>query len=227
MWNEFHELYDVNLLKTLIISKIEDNNYRYHRYYNGTLLNMLTGVYDYVKNGKYSQDCVDLCDDAACCTLNINIGIFQNVGGFAQCINYKAERPTNRDIFLWYYQDHYESIMFTDSFSQNQSKYLKRKYSQTAPDDLGSEESDHLGHNNNCPKYNSSSTPTLRDSNVNKTQIIQSPKKPESSTIINNYQASQTIKLQPLNSTTCDKQGKHDHVTIDEVPQFLNKWLPS
>ena len=81
MWNEFHEFYDVELLKTLMISEIEDNNDRYRRHYNGTLFELLKGVYDYVKDGKYSQDCVDLCVDAACHILNINIGIFQNVGG--------------------------------------------------------------------------------------------------------------------------------------------------
>ena len=61
VWNEFHEFYDVELLKTLMISEIEDNNDRYRRHYNGTLFELLKGVYDYVKDGKYSQDCVDLC----------------------------------------------------------------------------------------------------------------------------------------------------------------------
>ena len=82
-----------------MISEIEDNNDRYRRHYNGTLFELLKGVYDYVKDGKYSQDCVDLCVDAACRILNINIGIFQNVGGLAQCINYKAERPTETFFF--------------------------------------------------------------------------------------------------------------------------------
>ena len=123
MWNEFHEFYDVELLKMLMISEIEDNNDRYRRHYNGTLFELLKGVYDYVKDGKYSQDCVDLCVDAACHILNINIGIFQNVGGLAQCINYKAERPTNRDIFLLYNNDHYESIMFSGKVNVKADKF--------------------------------------------------------------------------------------------------------
>ena len=125
MWNEFHEFYDVELLKTLVISEIEDNNDRYRRHYNGTLFDLLKGVYDYVKYGKYSQDCVDLCVDAACRILNINIGIFQSVGGLAQCINYKAERPTNRDIFLLYNNDHYESIMFSGNVNVKADKFKK------------------------------------------------------------------------------------------------------
>ena len=151
MWNEFHELYSVEILKTLIIAEIEDNNDRYQRCFDGTLFELLTSVHNYLNKGNYAQDCVDLCVDAAAWILNrsINIGIFQNVGGSAQCINYFSERPTNRDIFLCYDKQHYESIIFLDTVNIMADKYKKKQGSKPKVEDLGLEEEE-IG-NENAP----------------------------------------------------------------------------
>ena len=58
MWNEFHELYSVEILKTLIIAEIEDNNDHYRRCFDGTLFELLTSVHNYLNKGNYAQDCV-------------------------------------------------------------------------------------------------------------------------------------------------------------------------
>ena len=142
MWNEFQEFYNVKLLKSLIFAEIQENNDRYRRSFAGSLFELLTGVNDYMQNGNYAQDCVDLCIDAACRALGINIGIFQNVGGAAQCINYSSERPTNRDIYLCFNNQHYESIMYKDVININADKYKKNKKncSQPTVEDLGENE---------------------------------------------------------------------------------------
>ena len=150
MWNEFHELYSVEILKTLIIAEIEDNNDRYWRCFDGTLFELLTGVHNYLNKGNYAQDCVDLCVDAAAQILNINIGIFQNVGGSAQCIDYFSERPTNRDIFLCYDKQHYESIIFLNTVNIMADKYKKKQGSKPKVEDLGLEEGEEIG-NENAP----------------------------------------------------------------------------
>ena len=150
MWNEFHELYSIEILKTLIFAEIEDNNDCYRRCFDGTLFELLTSVHNYLNKGNYAQDCVDLCVDAAAQILNINIGIFQNVRGSAQCINYFSERPTNRDIFLCYDKQHYESIIFLDTVNIMADKYKKKQGSKPKVEDLGPEEGEEIG-NENAP----------------------------------------------------------------------------
>ena len=133
MWNEFQEFYSVELLKNLIFAEIQENNDRYRRLFDGSLFELLKSVNDYIEKGNYAQNCVDLCVDAASRVLNINIGIFQNVGGCAHCINYSSERPTNRDVFLCYNNQHYESIIYQGIINFNADKYKKNKKNSTAP----------------------------------------------------------------------------------------------
>ena len=140
----------------LTIAEIEDNNDHYQRCFDGALFELLTGVHDYLKKGNYAQDCVDLCVDAAAWILNINIGIFQNVGGSAQCINYFLERPRNRDIFLCYDNQLYESIMFLDTVNIMADKYKKKQGSKPKVEDLGPEEGEEIGNEN--PQYSPQST---------------------------------------------------------------------
>ena len=160
MWNEFHELYSVEILKTLIIAEIEDNNDHYQRCFDGTLFELLTNVHNYLNKGNYAQDCVDLCVDAAAWILNFNIGIFQNVRGSAQCINYFSERPTNRDIFLYYDKQHYESTIFLNTVNIMADKYKKKQGSKPKVEDLGLEEGEEIG-NKNAP-YSLQSTNNFR-----------------------------------------------------------------
>ena len=143
MWNEFHELYSVKIWKMLIIAEIED------KYFDETLFELLTGVHNYLNKGNYAQDCVDLCVDAAARILNINIGIFQNDRGSAQCINYFLERPTNRNIFLCYDKQHYESIIFLNTVNIMADKYKKKQGSKPKVEDLGLEEGEEIGNENN------------------------------------------------------------------------------
>ena len=58
------------------------------------------------------------------------------------------ERPTNRDIFLCYDKQHYESIIFLDTVNILADKYKKKQGSKPKVEDLGPEEGEEIGNEN-------------------------------------------------------------------------------
>ena len=224
MWNEFQEFYNVELLKTLIFAEIQENNDRYRRSFDGSLFELLTGINDYIKNGNYAQNCVDLCVDVACRILDINIGIFQNVGGSAQCINYSSERPTNRDIFLCYNKQHYESIMYQGVININADKYKKNKKNCTGPtvENLGEDQEGECTQPTYYSEFPMHTTATGNGQEQPNINVPLRSTSPEVKDFLND------LELNEENGNDCEEDTNcKDEINFGNNSDGFNKWQPS
>ena len=219
MWNEFQEFYNVELLKSLIFAEIQENNDRYHRSFDGSLFKLLTGINNYIKNGDYAQNCVDLCVNAASRILNINIGIFQNVGGAAHCINYSSERPTTRDIFLCYNNQHYESIMYKGVININADKYKKNKSTAPTVANLGEDfEEDEF---TQCTYYSNSPIETTAAGCTQEQPLRRTS--PEFQDFLHDLDLDQEGNGNPCQQDT----NYQDEINFGNNSDGFNKWQPS
>ena len=225
MWNEFQEFYSVELLKNLIFVEIQENNDRYRRLFDGSLFELLKSVNDYIEKGNYAQNCVDLCVDAASRVLNINIGIFQNVGGCAHCINYSSERPTNQDVFLCYNNQHYESIMYQGVINFNADKYKKNKKNSTAPtvENLGEDMNEEFTE----PMYYSESPMHTKATPSEHEQRIKEVPLRRTSPEVKNFQNDLNVDQEENGNNVEENTNYNDTIKLGNTSDGFNKWQPS
>ena len=78
---------------------------------------MLHNEEQYIKNGVFCNDVVDLIVAAASKCLQLNLFIFQNVHGKIHVVNQISHPPCTRDAFLKYANEHYKPIVSDPDFS--------------------------------------------------------------------------------------------------------------
>ena len=102
----------LNDIKDLIESEIYENNYVYKPYYTGSTKDMLRALDNYLANGQYSHNVVDVAIMAAANCLGVNLCIFKCVDGKALLYFICSNRPSSRDVYLKYEREHYDSIVW-------------------------------------------------------------------------------------------------------------------
>ena len=103
----------VDCIKDLLDYEIYQNNGEYIKSYGkGDVKHMLRALDDYLWKGKWAQDIGDIVVFAAAKCLKVNICIFQNVENRAMLFFIQTETPSNKDLFLKYEHEHYDSIVW-------------------------------------------------------------------------------------------------------------------
>ena len=78
---------------------------------------MLHNAEQYIKNGVFCNDVVDLIVAAASKCLQLNLFIFQNVHGKIHVVNQISHPPCTHDAFFKYANEHYKPIVLDPDFS--------------------------------------------------------------------------------------------------------------
>ena len=73
---------------------------------------MFAATNDYLVNGNWAQNIVDVAICAAANGLSLNMCIFKNVDNRALLYFLPSSPPATRDIFMRYDHDHYDSIVW-------------------------------------------------------------------------------------------------------------------
>ena len=115
--HDHNQLYSLQTLKYIILNEIYENKPTYKAFYNGSMREMLHNTEQYIENGVFCNDVVDLIVAASSKCLQLNLFIFQNVQGKIHVINQISHPPCNRDAFLKYANEHYEPIISDPDFS--------------------------------------------------------------------------------------------------------------
>ena len=115
--HDHNQLYSLQTLKYIILNEIYENNTTYKTFYHGSIREMLHNAEQYIKNGVFCNDVVDLIVAAASKCLQLNLFIFQNVHGKIHVVNQISHPPFTRDAFLKYANEHYEPIVSDPDFS--------------------------------------------------------------------------------------------------------------
>ena len=86
LFHDHSEMYSNDVIGRLITSEIFNNNQYYNRYYSGNVEGMLRSLDNYINNGVYSQQVVDIVVLAAAKCLSVNLCIYKNaVASSLQC----------------------------------------------------------------------------------------------------------------------------------------------
>ena len=115
--HDHNQLYSLQTLKYIILNEIYENNTSYKTFYQGSIREMLHNAEQYIKNGVFCNDVVDLIVAATSKCLQLNLFIFQNVHGKIHVVNQISHPPCTRDAFLKYANEHYEPIVSDPNFS--------------------------------------------------------------------------------------------------------------
>ena len=115
--HDHNQLYSLQTLKYIILNEIYENNATYKTFYHGSIREMLHNAEQYIENGVFCNDVVDLIVAAASKCLQLNLFIFQNVHGKIHVVNQISHPPCTRDAFLKYANEHYEPIVSDPDFS--------------------------------------------------------------------------------------------------------------
>ena len=120
--HDHSEMYSNDVIGRLITSEIFNNNQYYKRYYSGNLESMLHSLNNYIKDGVYSQQVVDIVVLAAAKCLSVNLCIYKKYGDNAILYMQPSNPPSTRDIYLRYNNEHYDAIVSKNSLSPTRSK---------------------------------------------------------------------------------------------------------
>ena len=115
-------MYSNNVIGGLITSEIFNNNQYYQRYYSGNVEHMLCSLDNYIKDGLYSQQVVDIVVLAAAKCLCVNLCIYKKYGDNAILYMQPSNPPSTRDIYLRYNNEHYDAIVSKNSVSPKQKQ---------------------------------------------------------------------------------------------------------
>ena len=115
--HDHNQLYSLQTLKYIILNEIYDNNATYKTFYHGSIREILHNAEQYIKNGVFCNDVVDLIVAAASKCLQLNLFIFQNVHDKIHLVNQISHPPCTHDAFLKYANEHYEPIVSDPDFS--------------------------------------------------------------------------------------------------------------
>ena len=115
--HDHNQLYPLQTLKYIILNEIYENNTIYKTFYQGTIREMLHNMEQYIENGVFCNDVVDLIVAALSKCLQLNLFIFQNVNGKIHVVNQVSHPPCTHDAFLKYCNEHYEPIVSDPDFS--------------------------------------------------------------------------------------------------------------
>ena len=116
------EMYSNDVIGRLITSEIFNNNQYYKRYYSRNLESMLCSLDNYIKDGVYSQQVVDIVVLAAAKCLSVNLCIYKKYGENAILYMQPSNPPSTCDIYLRYNNEHYDTIVSKNSLSPNQKQ---------------------------------------------------------------------------------------------------------
>ena len=114
--HDHNQLYSLQTLKYIILNEIYKNNATYKTFYHGSIREMLHNAEQYIENGVFCNDIVDLIVATSKC-LQLNLFIFQNVHGKIHVVNQISHPPCTHDAFLKYANEHYEPIVSDPDFS--------------------------------------------------------------------------------------------------------------
>ena len=118
--HDHNQLYSLQTLKYIILNEIYENNATYKTFYHGSIREMLNNAEQYIENGVFCNDVVDLIVAATSKCLQLNLFIFQNVHGKIHIVNQISHPPCTCDAFLKYANEHYEPIVSDPNFSPSE-----------------------------------------------------------------------------------------------------------
>ena len=153
-------------IKQLIESEVYENNYTYKDWYAGSVKQMLDALDNYLLRGDWAQNICDIAVCAAANCLAVYLCIFKKIDNHALLYFVRSDQPSDRDIYLKYDHEHYDSIVWkgnqpdpvdekTCEFLRKQGIYFthdlekeeqrkKKTFSKPTVEDLGSDNDDDL-----------------------------------------------------------------------------------
>ena len=97
-------------IKRLITYKVFQNNNYYSTFYDGSILCMLWALDRYIFKGVFTYQVVDIAILAAGTILCVNMCIYKNENDKAILYSQPTNPPGERDVYLCYSNEHYDSI---------------------------------------------------------------------------------------------------------------------
>ena len=97
-------------IKRLITYEVFQNNNYYSAFYDGSILCMLWALDRYIFKGVFTHQVVDIAILAAGTILRVNMCIYKNENGKAILYSQPTNPPSERDVYLCYSNEHYDSI---------------------------------------------------------------------------------------------------------------------
>ena len=99
-------------IKNIIDSEIWENNYLYRKFYPGSTKEMMEALQNYLTNGVYSHNVVDIAVIAAANSIGVNICIFKCIQNKALLYFIAAKPRCTQDIYMKYNYEHYDAIVW-------------------------------------------------------------------------------------------------------------------
>ena len=97
-------------IKRLITYEVFQNNNYYSTFYDGSILCMLWALDRYIFKGVFTHQVVDITILAAGTILRVNMSIYKNKNGKAILYSQPTNPSSERDVYLSYNNEHYDSI---------------------------------------------------------------------------------------------------------------------
>ena len=97
-------------IKRLITYEVFQNNNYYSTFYDGSILCMLWALDRYIFKGVFTHQVVDIAILAAGTILRVNMCIYKNENGKAILYSQPTNPPRERNVYLSYNNEHYDSI---------------------------------------------------------------------------------------------------------------------
>ena len=112
-------------IKELVRSDLFENIELYKTWFPGSNQIFIRAVDNYIDKGIYTNNIVDIAVIAAANCLCLNLCIIQCVNDKAVLVFQTATPPSNRDVYLKYHNEHYDSIVFISPPPKIKSKLIQ------------------------------------------------------------------------------------------------------
>ena len=93
-------------IKKLITYEVYQNKHLYITFYDGQIMSMLHSLDQYIVNGIFMHQVVDIAVLAAVNILRVNLCIYKNANGRAILYVQPSNPPSMRDVYLLYDNEH-------------------------------------------------------------------------------------------------------------------------
>ena len=124
----------LDFIKRVVDSEIYEHCYVYRPSYAQSMKAMFAATNDYLVNGNWAQNIVDVAVCAAANGLSLNMCIFKNVDNRALLYFLSSNPPSTRDIFMRYDHDHYDSIVWKGGHTSEEIYDKTMQYFRTQND---------------------------------------------------------------------------------------------